>query len=66
MMIDRTNHRWATVAETAQYLRLSEHGCRKLIYAGKIQAVRVGRAVRVDIRDLERQLEDQLREANQL
>jgi hypothetical protein len=25
MMTDRTNRRWATVAETAQYLRLSVH-----------------------------------------
>ena len=65
-MTDRSNRRWATVAEAAQYLRLSVNGCRKLICAGKIPAVRVGRAVRVDLRELERQLEDQLKELSQL
>jgi len=60
-LTDRQNRRWLTVDETAEYLNLHPHGVRKMIYAGKIPAVHVGRAVRVDFRELERRLEEQLR-----
>ena len=39
--------KYYTVNETAQALGLSKNGLYKLIYAGKIPAVKVGRAIRI-------------------
>ena len=65
-MINLSNRRWITCRECAEYLRLHEHGVRKMIDRGAIPAVRVGRAVRIDFKALERQLEEQLRELNRI
>lgn len=52
--------RWISPAECAQVTGLSVSGVRKLIARGQIKAVRLGRAVRVDLRQLEAGLEKQM------
>lgn len=42
-----------TVREAAESLRVSPATLRRLIAGGRIRAVRVGRSVRIDPRDLE-------------
>jgi excisionase family DNA binding protein len=54
--------RWITVGEIASLLSLHPMSVRKMIARGEIGAVRIGRAVRVDLRELERQLEHQIQE----
>jgi len=51
--------RWITVDETASLFSLHPMSVRKMIARGEIGAVRIGRAVRVDLRELERRLEQQ-------
>jgi excisionase family DNA binding protein len=51
--------RWITVGETAQLLSLSASGVRKMLNRGLIPCTRLGRVVRIDLRELERRLEDQ-------
>ncbi len=57
-MVER---RWASVEEVAERLSLSVSGVRKLVARGLIPSVHVGRSVRVDLRTLEANLDDQLR-----
>lgn len=54
--------RWITVDETASLLSLHPMSVRKMIARGEIGAVHIGRAVRVDLRELERRLEQQSQE----
>ncbi|MGA2363005.1 MAG: helix-turn-helix domain-containing protein [Candidatus Aminicenantales bacterium] len=51
--------RWITVGDTAAMLSLHPMSVRKMIARGEIGAVHIGRAVRVDLRELERRLEQQ-------
>jgi excisionase family DNA binding protein len=53
--------RFISVLETAELLGLSVPGVRKLIARGEIQAVHLGRTVRVDRTRLEAQLERQMK-----
>ena len=46
--------RWITVQETAEYTHLHPLTVREMIASGIIPAVRLGRAVRVDLRALEK------------
>ncbi len=52
--------RWISPRECGEALGLSVSGVRKLIARGEIQAVRLGRAVRIDLRQLEAGLEKQV------
>jgi len=52
---------WLSVNETAELLGLSVPGVRKMIARDEIPAVHLGRTVRVDGRELERRLEQQLK-----
>jgi excisionase family DNA binding protein len=56
-----TERRWITVNECAELLSLHPMSVRKIIARGKIPAVRIGRTVRVDLRALEAQLEEQVK-----
>lgn len=51
--------RFITVQAAAELLSLSASGVRKLVGRGALPSCRVGRAVRIDVRKLELQLEDQ-------
>lgn len=52
--------RWISVSEAAAYLSISTSGARKMITRGEIAAVRLGRALRIDLRQLEAGLERQM------
>jgi len=49
--------RWITVKEAASYLSLHEVTCRRLIAREIIPASRIGGSVRIDLKELEKQLE---------
>ena len=49
--------RWITVQDAADYLSIHPVTCRRLIDQGRIPASRVGRSVRIDLRELNRRLE---------
>jgi len=51
--------RWITVAEVAEYLSLHPVTVRRLIDKGQIPSSRVGRNVRIDMRKLTEQLENE-------
>ena len=53
-----TTKRLLTVPETASYLNCSLITVRRLIWAGRLPAVRWDRRIRIDIRDLERFIEE--------
>jgi excisionase family DNA binding protein len=59
-MTDFSGRRYISVRECAEFLSLHLKTVYSLIARGKIPAVRVGRAVRVDLRRLEAQLEAQV------
>jgi excisionase family DNA binding protein len=50
-------HRLLTVKQAAEYLGRSEAAVRQLIHKRIIPVIRMDRAVRIDIRDLERLIE---------
>ena len=62
-MSDFPGRRYISVRECAEYLSLHLQTVYSLIARGRIPAVRVGRAVRVDLRKLEAELEAQVKEA---
>jgi len=51
--------RWLTIRETAEYLGISVKGCYDIAASGKLPAARVGRLVRIDLWQLEADLERQ-------
>ena len=61
MSEDFPGRRYISVRECAEYLSLHLQTVYSYIAQGKIPAVRVGRAVRVDLRRLEAQLDAQVR-----
>ncbi len=46
--------RLLTIEEAAEYLGRTVWGVREMIYSGKLPAVKIDRRVQLDIRDLER------------
>jgi len=54
------NRRWISPREAAEYLGCHIQTCYSWIYEGRIPAARIGRSVRVDLRALEAQLEQQI------
>lgn len=52
--------RFLTIQETAELLRLHEMTIRKMANRGALPACRFGRAVRIDARRLEQQIEAEL------
>ena len=50
----KTMQRLLTVEEAAEYLGRTVGGVREMIYSGKLPAVKIDRRVQLDIRDLER------------
>lgn len=56
-----SNRRFITVFECSEYLSLKPQTIYELFYAGKIPGCRVGRSVRIDLRALETQLEQQVK-----
>jgi len=53
-----------TVEEVAQYLRVSIHTVREMIKAGKLPAVKVGKAYRIKQNDVEKFLSTEVQETN--
>lgn len=53
----RAGRRLLTLGEAAQVLGLSPYSVRRLIWAGKLPAVRLTRKIQVDLRDVERLVE---------
>ena len=52
--IDGSPRRWATVAETAEYLRVSERAIRLMLSDGRLTAYRLGaRVVRIDLAEVD-------------
>lgn len=49
----RTNRRWATLAEAGEHVGLSQKTLRRQIAAGHITGYRIGRALRVDLNELD-------------
>jgi excisionase family DNA binding protein len=49
--------RWISVNDAAEYLSIHPVTCRRLIDRGEIPASKIGRSVRVDLKALNRQLE---------
>jgi len=54
------NRRWISVREAAVYFGVHEMTIRKWIDQGKLGAVRLGRCVRLDLRQLEDELARQV------
>lgn len=54
---DGASQRLLTVPEAAEYLRRTPRALRHLIAAGSVPAVRQGRSVRLDRRELDRWIE---------
>jgi len=54
------NRRWISVREAAVYLGVHEMTIRKWVDQGKLGAVRIGRCVRLDLRQLEDRLARQV------
>ncbi len=53
-----TSRRLLTITEAASYLNCSTVTIRRLIWAGRLPAVRWDRRIRIDIHDLERFIEE--------
>lgn len=58
---EATNRRLLTVEEAAHYLSLSERQIHNLISSGDLRAVRSGRRVMLDIKDLDQWIESNKR-----
>ena len=52
-------HEWLKVPEVAQLLRVARSRAYELVADGEIPAVKIGRSVRVNRKELDRWLEDQ-------
>lgn len=52
-------HEWLKVPEVAEVLRIARGRAYELVASGELPAVRIGRSVRVNRRELERWLESQ-------
>jgi excisionase family DNA binding protein len=61
--LDTTNTRFLTVGEIATVLRVSNMTVYRLINAGQLPAVRIGRSFRLREEDLDRYLTEQLTRA---
>jgi excisionase family DNA binding protein len=53
----RPNRRLLNLAEAAELLGMSAASVRRLVWAGKLPVVRLTRRIQIDVRDLERLLE---------
>jgi excisionase family DNA binding protein len=49
--------RLLTVDQTAEYLNITPRMVRKLVFEGDLAKTKVGRAVRLDLRELDRYIE---------
>ncbi len=49
--------RYYDIASVARYLSLSTWTVRRLIWSGKLPAIRLNRALRIDIRDVDGMME---------
>jgi excisionase family DNA binding protein len=58
MKADRVQQRLFTVEQAAAYLGRSANAVRGLIYDGKIPVVRIDRRTQLDIRDLDKLIEE--------
>ncbi len=54
----KSTRRLLTVGEAAAYLGRTVGGVREMIYSGKLPAVKIDRRVQLDIRDLERLIDE--------
>ncbi len=54
-----TQHEYLKVPEVAQVLRIARSRAYELVASGTIPALRIGRSVRVNRKELERWLEEQ-------
>lgn len=57
-----TDRRWASPREAAKALGLGLGTCYKYLYSGEIPGARLGRSWLVDVAELERRLERQIRD----
>lgn len=57
--MDDQHHEWLKVPEVAEVLRIARSRAYELIADGEVPAVRIGRSVRVNRRELDRWLEAQ-------
>lgn len=53
------DRRWITVAETAEYLSLHPVTVRRKIDKNEIPCSRIGRTIRIDLKKLEAQMENE-------
>jgi len=54
-----SGRRWITIFECSTYLNLHKQSIYRLISQGKIKAGRVGRNLRIDLKALDEQLENE-------
>ena len=57
--MDEQKHEWLKVPEVAEVLRITRSRAYELVADGEIPAVKIGRSVRVNRKELDRWLEDQ-------
>jgi excisionase family DNA binding protein len=57
--VDEKQHEWLKVPEVAEVLRIARSRAYELVADGEIPAVKIGRSVRVNRKELDRWLEDQ-------
>ncbi len=57
--MDEGRHEWLKVPEVAEVLRIARGGAYELVRSGEIPSVKIGRSVRVSLRELERWLDEQ-------
>lgn len=50
--------RWISIRETAKYLGIHEVTARRLVDRGEIAAAKIGGSIRVDLKALEKRLEN--------
>lgn len=58
-MDEQEQKEWLKVPEVTEFLRIGRSRAYELVGGGEIPAVRIGRSVRVNRKELERWLEDQ-------
>lgn len=57
--MDEQQHEWLKVPEVAEVLRIARSRAYELVADGEIPAVKIGRSVRVNRKELDRWLADQ-------